>query len=193
MGTNYYARIIPSKERKEHLKKLIDEDKFDEIQDEVSQMYGSDTEYNNGAEIHLGKRSAGWKFLFNPNFEKYYPLTKEGLMNFLKRDDVIIYSEYFDSDNGKYEYTDDPDDVNKDGEYLWTAEQFMDMALNWNKNDGLTGKEYEEGEHAKNYNLSSYKRYGDEREKYWIDKGYEPEYFNFFNDGMRWSTCCEFS
>ena len=34
MGTNYYARIIPSKERKEHLKKLIDENKFDEIQEE---------------------------------------------------------------------------------------------------------------------------------------------------------------
>lgn len=192
MGTNYYARIIPSKERKEHLKKLIDENKFDEIQKEVNQMYSSTTDYNDGAEIHLGKRSAGWKFLFNPNFEKYYPLTKEGLMNFLKRDDVIIYSEYFDLDNGKYEYTDDPDDVNKDGEYLWTPEQFMDMALNWNKDYGLTGKEYEEGEHAKKYGFGSYKRYGDDREKYWIDKGYEPEYFNFFNDGMRWSTCCEF-
>ena len=167
MGTNYYARIIPSKERKENLKKLIDEDKFGEIQDEVNQMYGSATKYNNGAEIHLGKRSAGWKFLFNPNFEKYYPLTKEGLMNFLKRDDVIIYSEYFAYNNGVYEYTDDPDDVHKDKEYLWTAEQFMDMALNWNKDDGLTGKEYEEGEYAKKYELGSYKRYGDEREKYW--------------------------
>lgn len=193
MGTNYYARIIPSKERKEHLKKLIDEDKFDEIQDEVSQMYGSATEYNDGAEIHLGKRSGGWKFLFNPNFEKYYPLTKEGLMNFLKRDDVIIYSEYFAYNNGVYEYTDDPDDVHKDKEYLWTAKQFMDMALNWNKNDGLTGKEYEEGEYAEKYGFGSYRRYGDDREQYWIDKGYEPEYFNFFNDGMRWSTCCEFS
>ena len=103
MGTNYYARIIPSKERKEHLKQLIDENKFDEIQEEVNLMYGSDTQYSNGAVIHLGKRSAGWKFLFNPNFEKYYPLTKEGLMNFLKRDDVIIYSEYFGPDNGRYE------------------------------------------------------------------------------------------
>ena len=192
MGTNYYARIIPSKERKEHLKQLIDENKFNEIQDEVNQMYGSSTEYNDGAEIHLGKRSAGWKFLFNPNFEKYYPLTKEGLMNFLKRNDVIIYSEYFAYNNGKCEYTDDPDDVNKDGEYLWTPEQFMDMALNWNKDYGLTGKEYEEGEHAEKYGFGSYKRYGDEREGYWIDKGYKPEYFNFFNDGMRWSTCCDF-
>ena len=129
MGTNYYARIIPSKERKEHLKKLIDENKFDEIQKEVNQMYSSTTDYNDGAEIHLGKRSGGWKFLFNPNFEKYYPLTKEGLMNFLKRDDVIIYSEYFDLDNGKYEYTDDPDDVNKDGEYLWTPKSCISWKM----------------------------------------------------------------
>lgn len=193
MGTNYYARIIPSKERKEHLKQLIDENKFNEIQEEVNLMYGSDTQYSNGAEIHLGKRSAGWKFLFNPNFEKYYPLTKEGLMNFLKRDDVIIYSEYFGPNNGVYEYTDDPDDCNKDGEYLWTPKQFMDMALNWNKDYGLTGKEYEESEHAKKYGYGSYKRYGDDREAYWIERGYKPEYYNFFNDGMRWSTCCEFS
>ena len=44
MGTNYYARIIPSKERKEHLKQLIDENKFDEIQKEVNQMYSSATD-----------------------------------------------------------------------------------------------------------------------------------------------------
>ena len=25
------------------------------------------------------------------------------------------------------------------------------------------------------------------------EKGYNPKYYNFFNDGMRWSTCCEFS
>ena len=39
MGTNFYARIIPSKSRKEKLKKLIDEDRFDDIKDEVADMY----------------------------------------------------------------------------------------------------------------------------------------------------------
>ena len=94
MGTNYYARILPTKERKEKLKKLIDEDSFDEIEDLYQELY-VDTE------IHLGKRSAGWKFLFNPNYEKYYPLTKEGLLNFLKQDNIIIYNEYFKCNNGK--------------------------------------------------------------------------------------------
>ena len=39
MGTNYYARIIPSKSRKEKLKKMIDENRFDDIKDEVADMY----------------------------------------------------------------------------------------------------------------------------------------------------------
>ena len=47
-------------------------------------------------------------------------------------------------------------------------------------------------EDAKKYGYGSYKRYGDDREAYWIEKGYKPEYYNFFNDGMRWSTSCEF-
>lgn len=51
MGTNFYARIIPTKERKEHLKKLIDNDEFDLIEDEIKELYCN--------EIHLGKRSGG--------------------------------------------------------------------------------------------------------------------------------------
>ena len=32
-----------------------------------------------------------------------------------------------------------------------------------------------------------------EREEFWIKRGYNPSYYNFYNDGLRWSTCCEFS
>ena len=188
MGTNYYARIIPTKERKEKLKKLIGEDKFYDIEEQFRESYTD-------AEIHLGKRSAGWKFLFNPNYEKYYPLTKKGLLDFLNRDDVIIYNEYFGND-GAYEYTEDPDSVDKMTEYLWTPEQFMNMALNWGNdpdNLGWSGKEYEEWEQREYGMYPQYIQYGDPNEGYWKDKGYNPEYYNFFNDGMRWSTCCEFS
>lgn len=196
MGTNFYARIIPSKERKEKLKKLIDENYFDDIQSEVADMYGSSNEWDeNHGEIHLGKRSGGWKFLFNPNYERYYPLTKEGLMNFLKRDDVIIYTEYFsfrkDNTHSKYEYTDDPD--SSKSEYLWTAEQFMAMATEWCK-DGWDGKAYEEYEKTRNPSYKGYEQFGDrKREEFWIERGYNPSYYNFYNDGLRWSTCCEFS
>lgn len=196
MGTNFYARIIPSKERKEKLKKLIDENYFDDIQSEVADMYGSSDEWDeNHGEIHLGKRSGGWKFLFNPNYERYYSLTKEGLMNFLKRDDVIIYTEYFsfrkDNTHSKYEYTDNPD--SSKSEYLWTAEQFMEMATEWCK-DGWDGKAYEEYEKTRNPSYAGYEQFGDrKREEFWIERGYNPSYYNFYNDGLRWSTCCEFS
>ena len=133
MGTNYYARIIPSKKRKDYLKKLINEDKFIEINNELESMYGrySDDKTSEVSEIHLGKRSAGWKFLFNPNYEKYYPLTREGLMNFLKREDVVIYSEYFNGDDHVYGYTNDPDEPYNKNEYLnFGAEDYKKIDKN---------------------------------------------------------------
>lgn len=189
MGTNYYARTLPTKERKDKFIELINSDKFYDIEAVYQDLYRD-------SEIHLGKRSAGWKFLFNPNYEKYYPLTKKGLMKYLKQDNVIIYSEYFGCNNGLFEYTDDPDSIENKHEYLWTPEQFMDMALNWGNNPdnpGWSGKEYEEWERKEHGLYPQYLMYKDPYENYWREKGYNPEYYNFFNDGMRWSTCCDFS
>ena len=90
MGTNYYARILPTLEEKENLKKLIDSDDFYAIEKEVQRLYGESTEYDKGAEVHLGKRSGGWKFLFNPNYERYYKLTKEGLKEFLNNQKELV-------------------------------------------------------------------------------------------------------
>ena len=192
MGTNYYARILPTLEEKENLKKLIDSDNFYTIEKEVQRLYGESTEYDKGAEIHLGKRSGGWKFLFNPNYERYYKLTKEGLKEFLNKPNVIIYSEYFNSDNGIMEYTDDPDKADSK-EYLWTPQQFLDMVFNWGQPDGWDGESYEKWEMSRGKGYQGYTHYGDSREVYWREKGYNPSYYNFYNDGLRWSTCCEFS
>lgn len=71
MGTNYYARILPSKERKDE----IDDNDFNKIKDLIDKTYGrpyyniSENSFS-GGEIHLGKRSSGWKFLWNPNWYK---------------------------------------------------------------------------------------------------------------------------
>lgn len=193
MGTNYYARILPTLEEKENLKKLIDSDDFYAIEKEVQRLYGESTEYNKGAEIHLGKRSGGWKFLFNPNYERYYKLTKEGLKEFLNKPNVIIYSEYFNSDNGVMEYTDDPDKTDSK-EYLWTPQQFLDMAFNWGQPDGWDGESYEKWESENRPgHYYGYSMYKDPHESEWREKGYNPSYYNFYNDGLRWSTCCEFS
>lgn len=119
MGTNFYARIIPAIEKQEELIKAIQDNDFDKIKTLVSTMYGSiDIDYSTdkiiGGEVHLGKRSGGWKFLWNPNIytrRKYkieemqliiygyegkylYPLTKEGIKSFIEREDVVIYDEY---------------------------------------------------------------------------------------------------
>ena len=128
MGTNYYAKIIPTRERKKELHDAIDADDFSLVQKLVDEMYGNlsldycDTSNLTGGVVHLGKRSGGWKFLWNPNVYVVrnghsewtetpggkssrwipepdtplylYPLTKEGIKAFIDREDVVIYDEY---------------------------------------------------------------------------------------------------
>lgn len=71
MGTNYYAYIIPTKKKKDELKKMIDDDELDKVLDKSKEMYGNikyyvDTNQLAGCKVHLGKSSIGWKFLWNP-------------------------------------------------------------------------------------------------------------------------------
>ena len=84
MGTNYYR--IPSQsemeERKQKLEKRISEMKmtvddvergFHSLPTEDEWSYDSPwTEFVEGTRVHLGKRSSGWKFLWNFNNNKYY-------------------------------------------------------------------------------------------------------------------------
>jgi hypothetical protein len=69
-------------------------------------------EFLDGTNIHLGKRSSGWKFLWNWNDSKYYK-TKEELFEFIKSGRVV--DEY--------------------GE-LMNQEEFIQMALSWGQEDG---------------------------------------------------------
>lgn len=123
MGTNYYARIIPSKERKKEFHDAIEANDFPLVKKLSDELYGKieldyDTHEIVGGEVHLGKLSHGWKFLWNPNvfvirqghledgptgrryvpdpsIPKYlYPLTKEGIRKFIDREDVMILDEY---------------------------------------------------------------------------------------------------
>ena len=89
MGTNFYAHIIPTKERKNKIKNLIDSDKFNLITEEVEKTYGDFKAYEMDETpsgiIHLGKRSAGWKFLWNPNIY----LLEMGIQKSLKKQKTI--------------------------------------------------------------------------------------------------------
>lgn len=210
MGTNYYARIIPTKERKVQIKMAIDNNDFDEITSLVnktysSPQYDSETHTYVGGEIHLGKRSGGWKFLWNPNWYKlirghsevvelepnarsyhwvedgfdvfkFYELTKESIKEFIDREDVEIYEEYGKKQN---------------------KEEFWKMALSWGydkDNEGWDGETYEEWEQKQNpkYRPRTYKT---DYSKFLKGCGFKLNKYNtdFYSDGLRFATCTEFS
>lgn len=213
MGTNYYARIIPKKEDKQKLLNAIENNQFDVVMRESKRLYGFVGEYddreraNITGEIHLGKRSSGWKFLWNPNvkrivkgrinenaaweknnlifeYDYVYPLTRQGISDFLHRDDVIIISEYYDDELD--------DNVNRMGEDLLTADEFLKMAFEWGQKDGWDSNGY------KQYQIDNGKVYYDwsdnERNQIWEDLGYKVNNgCDFYSDGLRFSTSIEFS
>lgn len=77
MGTNYYIhKHIPEVIIKE-LKDLVNEDN---IYDGTLQKALEDYQ-----EIHIGKSSAGWQFLFNHNDCKYYEKTQKSIDKFLRK------------------------------------------------------------------------------------------------------------
>lgn len=183
MGTNYYARIIPKESEKQQLIKAINIDNVDLIEELTQKLYGSRDGYTGrGSKIHLGKRSGGWKFLWNPNVLKVwdndkhdyvhnyvYPLTKIGITSFVMRDDVVITDEY--------------------GE-VQDPMEFLKMSFSWCI-DGLDSKEYQTNPKY----ASSRGIYYPETEKnnFWRDLGYNPEYYDFYSDGLRFSTSVSFS
>lgn len=84
MGTNYYLRPKVSSETKEKIKELVDLDKFEDIKDILE-------EYQ---DIHIGKQSGGWKFLWDVHFFEYFEPSKEAIIEWLKTG--IIFDEYGD-------------------------------------------------------------------------------------------------
>jgi hypothetical protein len=198
MGTNFYARIIPKEEDKQKLIDAINDDRDDLIEDLASELYGRRNEYTRkGNKIHLGKRSGGWKFLWNPNVIRYsdgyfddnkeyvhvykydyvYPLTKQGITDFCNRKDVVITDEYGT---------------------IYNPEEFLEMAFSWGQPDGYTGKTYEEAQkdhsYYKNYYWSEKYQRGmhTKDDEMWFDLGYVAEYYDFESDGLRFSTSINF-
>lgn len=129
MGTNYYR--IPSQEEMEKRKmNLIEsinnidispsnigfEFKIIPIQNSQSSLSPWD-KFTEDIKIHLGKKSMGWKFLWNFNNKRFYK-DKESLLNFIRSGRVID------------EYDEEID-----------VEEFITMALESGK-DGLDAKTY---------------------------------------------------
>ena len=78
--------------------------------------------------IHLGKRSSGWKFCWNFHKNKYYS-NKEELLEFIRAGRVV--DEYGEEQN---------------------VEEFITMALEWGQPDGLVvNEQYRKKERARGH------------------------------------------
>ena len=201
MGTNYYSRIIPSKERKKELHDAIEANDFSLITKLTDEMYNPiRVEYGEGyiigGVVHLGKRSSGWKFLWNPNVfvirnghledsngtRRYvpdpdtplytYPLTKKGLKSFIDREDVLIYDEY---------------------DELQDKEEFWKMALEWGYEKDDEG--WDADSYYKDHPMERGYLAGGELIDLLTAEGYKLSRYNsdFYSDGLRFATLIEFS
>jgi len=124
MGTNYYR--IPKAEEMEAKKKLIIQQVTDidlspsMIERGFTKQKTDSVEFKSpwdifleNTSIHLGKRSAGWKFCWNFHKNKFYS-NKEELVDFIRSGRVV--DEYGEE---------------------WDVDNFILMALNWGEPDGL--------------------------------------------------------
>lgn len=217
MGTNFYARINPTRTRKRKIKKAIDEDDYDKIHHLINATYkkvfidyDSEPLTVKGGIVHLGKRSGGWKFLWNPNWYrlplmhtekiktgensyryipvddgfnvfKFYELNRESIKNFINRKNVTIYDEYGEIQN---------------------KEEFFDMAVNWGYDPdkpGWDSESYEQYEINRQTDAMNYYQPYILRSEY-IDFlgrecGFKLTKYNadFYSDGLRFATSLEFS
>lgn len=79
MGTNYYIKKYMTPEQKKEVIDAINNDQYDEARDIMNEV----------KDIHIGKRSGGWKFLWDANEFKYFEPTKESLIEWLKSGQII--------------------------------------------------------------------------------------------------------
>lgn len=200
MSTNFYALKLPTMERKKELTELLNSDDFNNILSEMDTTFGDfqmDGDVPIGGKIHLGKRSAGWKFLWNPNiycikhghmvnsfwtwepntYFSLYPLTVNGIWNFINNPNIIVINEYNE---------------------IQDKEKFFDGALKWITWKGKPAwdsKSYAEWErsHGNQYDCIQYKN---DLVDHLISEGYKmisESCTDFYSDGLRFSTSTKFS
>ena len=130
MGTNYY-RIPPAEEVEKKRKVLtVQVENMELSPKDIESGFNfispnKDWEWFNpwdifieGMNVHLGKRSSGWKFCWNFHENKYYS-NKDELIEFILSGRIV--DEY--------------------GEETINQQDFLDMAFEWGQPDGLTVNE----------------------------------------------------
>lgn len=131
MGTNFYCTKIPTAEEHQKMQELLMEKQYEKLKELIEE---SNPTY------HIGKRSAGWQFLFAPHKSLYQPWetpnpwenTLESIKEYLAREDVVIKDEY--------------------GE-VFTSEQFWNDEIGYclynNLDKYINGEQYDEREMSK--------------------------------------------
>lgn len=165
MGTNYYMKRIPTEDDIQKIEKLARTAQFDELQEYVTEM-------NQG--IHIGKRSCGWKFLFNHQDGKYFDSHHQELLKAWLNDP-------------HYKIVDECGDE-------FTFEEFWQMTRDWDSHpnnnwDGSAYAKYEREQGNWVYNSACSV---DEAERIFRRFGVRPVYHDFWLDGLRYSTSTEF-
>lgn len=101
MGTNFYAKRKVSDDTLQAIKRTVDI----MLQPATNQVRLLDIEVLKelcdktlvDSDIHLGKRSAGWQFLWDHNDGKFYDLSLKGVHKFVKEEcGNVVYDEYGD-------------------------------------------------------------------------------------------------
>lgn len=101
MGTNFYAKRKVPDDTLQAIKRTVDimlqpaTDQVRLLNMEVLKELCYRTLEN--SDIHLGKRSAGWQFLWDHNDGKFYHLSLKGIHRFVKEEcGNVVYDEYGD-------------------------------------------------------------------------------------------------
>lgn len=90
MGTNFYLQRKINNDVKHEIITHLQDDDYEKVNEILS-------EYR---PIHIGKRSCGWKFLWDCHNFRYYRPTKESLNDFLKSGQI------FDEYGSKFSFDD---------------------------------------------------------------------------------------
>lgn len=154
MGTNFYYRKSFSINDQRKLLENIRVGKYDEAEELIT------------FKVHIGKRSYGWKFLWNANNFEYFKPNKESITEFLKSG--RIFDEY-----GKE----------------FTAEQFWKEELCGFLDKGHDAESYEKEKPSSSY-YYSYDRIQRFRDRFGIDVN---QYGEFYIEGLRFTICDDFS
>lgn len=118
----------------------------------------------NYQKVHIGKLSYGWKFLFNYNHFKYYELNRESIDSFLRNKEITLYDEY--------------------NRVIPIDEFWLMVDKNQNKIDN---KEYYKNTDNKSFLLLN------ETIPFDLTNKYDVEYYEFYSDGLRFSSSTDFS